>query len=338
MECVTISYRKTKDGFHTPNDRTNPRWYSANLSPKSLLRLFKHTHFLVEKKKPDVVWAGSDVLHIAIGLHFSLRFRIPLFVDFYDNYRSFGLTQVPGANLILKRACRHATGITVSSQALQHLVEEQYSGDGKTFLIPNGVPRTIFYKREKAASRRELNLPEDATLIGTAGSLDETRGIDTLFEAFLTLAVKHKNAYLVVAGPRKASHSIPQHPRIVDLGLISIEDVAVLYSALDVGVVCNKSDHFGNYCAPMKAEEMIACELSTVAARTRSAELDFQNRGVLLYEPQNESSLASSIELLVSRGGGNHNAAPRYWDNVAVLLARDLHSSIRMGLDGSTKL
>jgi len=284
---------------------------------------------LADKNRPDVIWAGSDIFHIAIGLYFSKRFRIPLFVDFYDNYRSFGLTKIPGANLLLKQACKHAAGITVASKSLQHLVEEQYSGEDKTSLIPNGVPRSVFSKHEKMSSRKILKLPEDATLIGTAGSLDETRGIDILFEAFLSLAAENSNVYLVVAGSRQAKKPLLQHPRIIDLGLIDFEDVPILYSALDVGVVCNKSDDFGNYCAPMKAEEMIACQLSTVAARTRSAELDLRDRGVLLFEPENEASLASMIKSLIEINDKTRNGNPRYWDIIAALLARTFDTSIK---------
>ncbi len=327
VDCVTISYRRKRDGLYAPENRKNPRWYSANLTPRSLFKLFRHILMLAEEK-PDVIWAGSDVLHIAMGLYFSKRFRIPLFVDFYDNYRSFGLTKIPGANLLLKRACQYATGITVASKALQLLVTEHYSGESKISLIPNGVPRSLFRRHEKMASRKALKLPEGATLIGTAGSLDETRGIDALFQAFLSLAAEHANLYLVVAGPRKASRPWPHHPRIVDLGLIDFIDVPILYSALDVGVVCNISDDFGNYCAPMKVEEMIACELSTVAARTRSAELDLQDRGILLYEPENNEDLAIKILSLVASPAHSYNSIQRYWDQIAIDLCNELRTSV----------
>ncbi len=178
------------------------------------------------------------------------------------------------------------------------------------------------------ASRKLLKLPEEATLIGTAGSLDETRGITTLFNAFLLVAAEHSNVYLVVAGARKANQPLLQHPRIIDLGLIDFEVVPILYSALDVGVVSNKNDDFGNYCAPMKAEEMIACQLNTVAARTRSTELDLQDRGVVLYEPENKISLASRIRSLIVKNGEIYNGIPRYWDQIAALLARTFDSSI----------
>ncbi len=327
VECITISYRRKADGLYATENRDNPRWYSANLTPRSLFKLFRHVLILAEKK-PDAIWAGSDVLHIAAGLYLSKRFRIPLFVDFYDNYRSFRLTGIPGANFLLKQACRHATGITVASKALQQLVKEHYWGAGKTSLIPNGVPRSLFRKHEKMDSRKALKLPEDATLIGTAGSLDETRGIDTLFQAFLSLAAEHANLYLVVAGPRMPSRPLPRHPRIVDLGLIDFIDVPILYSALDVGVVCNKGDDFGNYCAPMKVEEMIACELTTVAARTRSAELDLKARGVLLYEPENRDSLISRINPLIDTRNKHQRFSARYWDAIAAELRMEFENAI----------
>ncbi|MAC32016.1 MAG: hypothetical protein CME38_00230 [Haliea sp.] len=332
VDCVTISYRKKKEGPYLLEDEGNPQWYSANLTPRSLMKLYKHTLALPERKKPDVIWAGSDVLHIAMALYFSKRFQIPLFVDFYDNYRSFGLTKIPGANYLLKAACKHAKGITVASKALQNLVENEYSGRRKILFLPNGVPRSLFRNHKKLGSRRALKIPEKAILIGTAGSLDRTRGINTLFEAFSSVAEKYCDTYLVIAGPRKPSQILPQHPRTIDLGVIGFELIPIFYSALDIGVVPNRDSDFGNYCSPMKAEEMIACNLPTVAARTKSTKLDLEHRGVILYDPENYRDLASKILYLIENTKNqNYISKTRYWDEMANELSQFLKLSKASG-------
>ena len=328
VECATISYRKKKDGSHILDGEGSPRWYSANLNPRSLMMLYKHILALAEKKKPDIIWAGSDVLHIAMALYLSKHYKIPLFIDFYDNYLSFGLTKVPGANHLLKAACKHAKGITVASKALQNLVEDEYSGRRKILFLPNGVPRSLFRNHKKLASRRALKIPEKAILIGTAGSLDRTRGINTLFEAFSSVAEKYCNTYLIIAGPRKPSQLLPQHPRTIDLGVIGFELIPILYSALDIGVVPNRDSDFGNYCAPMKAEEMIACNLPTVAARTKSTKLDLEHRGVILYDPENYRDLASKILCLIENTKNqNYISKTRYWDEMAKELSQFIKPS-----------
>ncbi|NIO61376.1 MAG: group 1 glycosyl transferase, partial [Gammaproteobacteria bacterium] len=67
---------------------------------------------------------------------------------------------------------------------------------------------------DRQESRKNLHLPVEGVLIGTAGALDASRGIDTLYQAFMTLADEYENLHLVLAGRMDRQSSIPQHERV----------------------------------------------------------------------------------------------------------------------------
>jgi glycosyltransferase involved in cell wall biosynthesis len=132
-------------------------------------------------------------------------------------------------------------------------------------------------------------------LIGTAGALDGTRGIGDLFQAFHVLRSSRPDARLVVAGPRDAALARELDQDVIDLGTIPHEQVAWLYSALDVGVVCNRDSAFARACYPQKLAEMLACKLPLVAAAVGDTALILQACPQCLFSPGDTQMLASQI-------------------------------------------
>ena len=74
--------------------------------------------------------------------------------------------------------------------------------------------------RNQQECRGQLNLPEGARIIGTAGALDSSRGIDTLFKAFSLLSRQDNDVHLAIAGPRERGIRIPTGPNVHDLGVL----------------------------------------------------------------------------------------------------------------------
>src|SRR6185437_3545432 len=109
-----------------------------------------------------------------------------------------------------------------------------------------------FYPRDRIASRQELSLPRNARLIGVAGALSRSRGMDVLYQAFKILAAEHQDLHLALAGPRRRSDKIPRGERIHDVGNLPLETVSVFLSALDVAVVNNRDSAFGRFNFPQK--------------------------------------------------------------------------------------
>ena len=146
----------------------------------------------------------------------------------------------------------------------------------------------------KSHCRADLGLPKSCKLIGTAGALEKSRGIQNLFEAFDRLKIRHPDLHLVLAGARKIN--LPQDNRIYDLDVLPLEKIPLLLNALDVAVICNRDNKFGRYCFPQKAAEIMACDVPLFAAHIGSMAEKFKNHPECLFKPDNGLNLAAVIE------------------------------------------
>jgi glycosyltransferase involved in cell wall biosynthesis len=215
--------------------------------------------------RPDVLIGASDIPHVALGAWLSRKLGIPYVADLYDNFEGFGQARIPGMVGALRRGVRAAALVTTTSEPLRRLVAESYGATGHVMAMPSTVDKQVFRPHDKQESRRELGLPPDALLIGTAGGLYRDKGIGTLYEAWPDVANMLPQAHLVLAGP--CDELPPEGVRMHYLGQLPHATTAKLFSALDLGVVYLRDTPFGRYCFPQKAYEMMACGLPLVAAR-----------------------------------------------------------------------
>ena len=292
---ITLSYRPRKQGGYHWEDTPNIEWLSINLLPFGLRLYLVTVNRIIKKFKPDIIWACSDAFHAILGHYISIYFKIPLVVDLYDNFESYGATQIPGITQLYRMSCRFADGLSLVSHSLENFVTSTYGIKGKRIVIGNGVNKTLFYPRDKSEARQSLGLPIDGHLIGTAGSITTGRGIEDLFDAFIELATFHNNLWLVYAGPRDLTPKSYLHPRIIDLGILPLDKMPLVFSALDVAIICNKDSDFGRYCFPQKLFEMLACNTPIVVANIGDAGKILSNYPESLYTPGNKSKLAGQI-------------------------------------------
>lgn len=332
VRCVALSYRPMTQGWYEVDGLEYLSWYSLNAVPSGLLNYSRKVGRALGEWRPDIIWASSDMVHGILGTRLSSLFGVPYVVDFYDNYEAFGLSRIIPLRKQFIRSCQGASGFTFSSEALRQEIVPRYGISEAVSVIRNSVDASVFFPREKRLAREYLGLPQNGKLVGTAGALEKSRGIDDLFRAFLDIATRDQNAYLVVAGPSDQTKKQFHHPRIIDLGVIAHEDVPYLFSALDVGVICNKDSKFGHYCCPMKLKEMVACSLSVVCAKYGDAYLDPDNADVLFYDPGDVEVLSCRVrELFEDPGVDDRGKINRDW----VSAARELENFLlRVNQDG----
>ena len=297
-----LSYRLRKEG-HLHGPKVNGElvdWYSVNVGKLILpgIRTYLNSlHSLCTKFIPDVILASSDALHIVHGVHIARKFNIPCVVDLYDNYESFALTKMPGLLSNFKRSIGQATGVICVSNTLKDYVQKQYNPLGMIKVLPNGIPAEHFYPMNRFRCRAEFGLPVNAKIIGTAGAIGESRGIDVLFRAAERLIADDSSIHLALAGPMESGTVLPQGPNIHYLGKLEYKKVPKLFNSLDVGIICNKESPFGRYCFPQKAYEMLACKLPIVAANVGSmAELLTNYPGCCLYDQNDYRSLKKVVK------------------------------------------
>jgi glycosyltransferase involved in cell wall biosynthesis len=164
-----------------------------------------------------------------------------------------------------------------------------------TSIIENGARKDLFYPQDRNKCRRQLGLPENVIVIGTAGALHSSRGIETLFKAFEQLSAEIGNIHLALAGPREHRTRIPMGPRVHDFKELSHESVPAFVNALDVAVVCYRRSTQGEFSFPQKAYEIIACRVPVVAAAVGSINELLKDYPGCLYEPENAASLADAV-------------------------------------------
>lgn len=294
---IALSYRHRREGEYRWDDIGRLTWTSVNLGlcGRGLYRYLSELRRTVQQFKPDVVWATSDAYQAIVGSWISRKSRIPLVVDFYDNYESFLASRVPGAIAGLRAASRRAAALTVVSATLAEWMVPAYRLSRSPVVIGNAVDPRVFFPRDRLAARRQLGLPEQARVVGVAGALTKARGIADVFEAFVQLAAADPELWFAMAGPRDNTTERFPHSRIRDLGILTPSDVPVLLSALDVAVVSNIDSAFGRYCFPQKLFEAIACGTPLVAARVGEVARILSGQAQAFYEPGDVGSLVQAI-------------------------------------------
>ena len=299
---VALSYRP-KDELvvidRHSSGNGNVRWHSINLR-RGLVPLLNRYAVqamdIAKEFRPDLIWTCSDAYHAIFGTWLAEKLGVHCIVDLYDNFESFKATRVPGVLPRFRRAVQNAHGVTCVSRLLANFIGSQYGRKEPMLVLHNAARTDLFYSRDQRTCRTQLGLPEQNIIIGAAGALDKSRGVDTLFRAFKFLTKKIPSILLAFAGPRSRLSKIPTGPMIHDLGTLPLDKVPVLLNALDVAVICNRDSAFGRYCFPQKAYEIIACRVPLVAAAVGSMNELLAEYPQCLYEPENPKSLAQAIE------------------------------------------
>ena len=298
---LALGYRRRPEGVFVDgagSSGASVTWNSVNFLNGHLPQLGKyrrHALNLSREFQPDLVWACSDAYHATFGRWLAKRIRTRCVIDLYDNFEAFPASRVPAVLPLFRRAVKTADGVTAFSGRLADYVMQNYGRTEPTTVVENGIRKDLFQPRDQKTCRERLGLPKNARIIGTAGALDSSRGIETLFEAFEILSHDIADLRLALAGPRPRSRQIPAGPRVHDFKELPHEEVATFFSALDIAVICYRHSPQGEVSFPQKAYEIIACGVPLIAAAVGSMNEFLQNYPDCLYEPKNPASLATAI-------------------------------------------
>ncbi|HEY1269460.1 MAG TPA: glycosyltransferase [Candidatus Binatia bacterium] len=289
---ICLSYRPRTAGRFDDADAENKiavAWLAVNLGDIGFY--LKQANKWMAEFRPDIVWAGSDVFHVVFGTWLARRYGARSVADLYDDYAAFAATRLAGALPLYRRALRRADGVTCFSRRMAELVERD-GRRGPTTVVESGVRTDLFQKLDKGECRAALGLPRDAKIIGTAGALYKSRGIDTLLKAFEMLAAE-RPIHLALAGDRDVA--LPRRADVHDLGMLPPDRVPVFFGALDVAVSCYRDSAQGRVSFPQKAYEIIACGTPLVAAAVGSMQELLAGHPECLFDPEYPESLARAV-------------------------------------------
>jgi teichuronic acid biosynthesis glycosyltransferase TuaC len=328
---LCLSYYDDKEGeWHHETNAGELRWVSRSVGRTVLPGLLRYPWNALAAARQfgsDIVIGASDIPHVILGHWLAKRLGVPFVADLYDNFESFGLARIPGSVRAFRHAVREADAVTCTSQTLAEHVRHCYGAKGQVTAMPSTVDKSVFRPRDRAECRRALGLPETARLIGTAGSLHADKGVGTLYTAYAQLAAHDPSCHLVLAGPFEKRLPPPSGSRVHYLGLLPHQQAAMLFSALDVGVIYLRDTPFGRFCFPQKAYEMAACEISIVAAAVGDTERLFAHYPRCLYHPDDAQDLAERIRVQLQAP-----ELPRFpiddWSTIVLALERRLDAIV----------
>jgi glycosyltransferase involved in cell wall biosynthesis len=302
VQGLSLSYRPRPEAVFTDGDDSpgaSVTWHSVNLLNGISLALRKYPRravALARDFRPDVIWACSDAYHAIFGSWLAKHVRTRCVIDLYDDFETFTASRFPGVLPLFRHAVKSADGVSAFSKRLANKVAQSYKRTKPTFVIENGIRRDFFFPQDRKECRRLLRLPEKARIIGTAGALDTSRGIEALFKAFEILSADADDLHLALAGPRRPGSPIPTGPRVHDFKELPHATVPLFINALDLAVVCYRRSAQGEVSFPQKAYEILACRVPLIAAAVGSMNELLAAYPQCLYEPENSDSLARAIE------------------------------------------
>jgi glycosyltransferase involved in cell wall biosynthesis len=329
---VCLSYRPRPEGeyVHLSGAGGSLAWRSFNLGRSvlpGLYRYFQRVRAITAAFHPDIVIGASDSLHLVAARWIARAAGRPYAIDLYDNFESFGMTRLPGMRKLYRRAVERAGAVTCVSQPLAGHVAARCAPQGAVITLESTISVDLFHARDRSRARQQLRLPAAGRLVGTAGALDESRGIGTLYEAFRRLAKQENDIHLVLAGSPAPRLANLDHGRVCYLGQLDHPLMPELFSALDVAVVCVRDTPFGRYSFPQKAYEIIACGTPIVAAAVGAMGDLLRDCPRCLYEPDDPANLAEKIRLQLLRPQLPDIRVPS-WSEQAELLEAVLEGTI----------
>jgi teichuronic acid biosynthesis glycosyltransferase TuaC len=338
VKGFAISYRRREEGLTEDSDAAASAtvgWHCINASRRFCPRVgtvVSHAVQIAKNFKPDLIWAASDAYVTTFGAWLATRSGTRCVIDLYDNFEAFRASKFPGVLPLFRRAVKKTDGVTCFSTRMANHVTGAYGRSKPTAVIESAMRSDLFYPQDRNVCRQRLGLPLDGQIIGTAGALDSSRGIETLFGAYEQLAKKHHDLHLALAGPRKARLPIPKGPRIHDLGNLPHESVPRFINSLDVSIICYRHSPQGEFSFPQKAYEIAACRAPLVAAAVGSMNELLQGHPECLYEPENLDSLATAIRRQLQLKTTIETPVPSWADS-----ARQLDVFFQRIVDGDSR-
>jgi len=304
---LALSYRHRSEAIVKDTDEhrsASVLWHSVNLVtkiPSGPLAYWNTARKLIRDFQPDLVWAGSDAYHAICGWQLGVLTNVRCVIDLYDNFEAFGLSKIPGVRSWFRKAVIKADGVTCFNQRLADFIVDSYPRHKATVIIENGFVPKFFFREDREQCRKQLGLPLDARIMGTAGALLPGRDITTLFRAFELLAAEDDRIHLALAGPRPRSLRIPSGPRVHDLKLLPHGQVRLLMNSLDLGVLTYRESPQGRYSFPQKLYEMLACRIPVIGACVGSMQDLLKEIPECLFAPEDPESLAAAARFQFER-------------------------------------
>jgi glycosyltransferase involved in cell wall biosynthesis len=245
-------------------------------------------------------------------------------------------------------ALRRADAFVAISSRIAEEMREAGVAQERIAVLPHGVDTVRFRPasaEEKAALRRDLGFPEDATLVVFTGRLLRGKGIEVLLDAFQEVAAVRPESHLVLVGSGEGQALSVEKALRARVAAGPLADRVTF-----AGRVGNVEDHlraadvfaFPSFfeAMPLSVLEAAACGLACVASAIGGI-LDVieDGRSGLLLPPGDSRRLAGALETLLGDAGRRRSLGAAARERILAIF--DLDRSIegyRRLFDGLTPM
>jgi glycosyltransferase involved in cell wall biosynthesis len=181
------------------------------------------------------------------------------------------------------------------------LIVEQLTGDGflaadRIASVPTGIDTTVYAPGDRAAARRALGLPADATLIGSIATLRSWKGHSFLIDAFARFADPAARLVIVGDGPqdqalRHQAAALGLAERVLFPG--RRDDVPTWLAAFDLFALAS----WANEGVPQAVLQALACEKPILSCPIGGIpECTAGLPSVRLVEPKSADALLAGLD------------------------------------------
>jgi glycosyltransferase involved in cell wall biosynthesis len=302
-------------------------WISRSLWPGKGGSFGTQLLKLVRDVRPDWIIGCSDTYFGILAWYYGQKYGVRSCIDAYDNYESYIPWMLP-LHAVWRKALQRADLVTAAGPGLLRLMSVD-RGERPGAIVPMAADMEGFEPLDQAACRQRLELPQSGRLIGYCGHIDQSRGLDVLFEAFEMLRKSHPEAELVLSGRLSRNTRIPVHARM--LGYVADDKMPLLLNSMDVLVVVNRASRFGNHSHPVKLYEAMRCGIPVIATRTTATEWILANNQECLVNPGDAHDLCRQLAASLDRGAPVYGAITDWQGSAHSLEQALLEASTRGG-------
>lgn len=195
---------------------------------------------------------------------------------------------------------RYFPNIVIVSQAMRQRIDKRLN----ISVIPNGVDLTEVASDICVADiKKELNLPQEAIIIGTVGRLSSEKGQRYLLEAFARISNDFSLSYLVIVGDGPQRHNLERLAQKLGLSKRSFftgyrEDAKDIISAMDIFVLPSLTEG-----TPMALLEAMAQAKPVIATNVGGIPALIENNKTgILIPAKNIQAIATALKNLLPEG------------------------------------
>ena len=273
-------------------------------NPIALLRLARW----LRSTRPDLISTWMYHADLLGGLAAKLAGGIPVVWGIHQS----DLSREGNAWLTLKTiaVCARlskwlSARVICSSEASRRVhVAAGYAAE-KMITIPNGFDLHVFKPSPEArqAVRKQLEIPDDALLIGLVGRFHPQKDHRNFLEAAALLSCHEVDIYFLLCGDGVTWENLELVQWVHDAGIHKRcrllgrrDDIPSLTAALDIAVSSSFAESFANVIG-----EAMSCEIPCVVTDVGDSALLVGDTGRVV-PPKNASALSACLEELIEMG------------------------------------